>query len=158
MNDETDELRENPGYQLWLVTNAWQRAIRRALHPLDLTHVQFAVLASVERLQAMETVVTQSDICRTGFIDPNMASDVVKALKSRGLLARLPHPTDRRAHRLELTLKGVRTMEGARAAMVPVKSAFFAPLGEDAKRLATILEKLVQAFEGCGSKTPNSFR
>ena len=147
MKEGPDELRENPGYQLWLVTNAWQRAIRKALLPLGLTHVQFAVLASIERLQVDEAPVTQSDVCRTGLIDPNMTSDVVRSLKTRGLVARLAHPTDRRAQRLELTVKGAKVCGEARAAIQPVKSAFFAPLGEDAKRLAGMLEKLVQAFE-----------
>lgn len=147
MNENPDELRENSGYQLWLVTNAWQRAIRKALHPLGLTHVQFAVLASVERLQTDAPPVTQSDVCRTGLIDPNMTSDVVRSLKSRGLIARLAHPTDRRAHCLQLTPKGAQVCDEARSAIEPVKTAFFAPLGEDAKRLAAMLEKLVQADE-----------
>ena len=83
-----DDLTENPGYQLWLVTNAWQRAVRKVLHPLGLTHVQFAVLASVARLQEGTPLVTQSDVCRVGLIDPNMESDVVRSLEARGLLMR----------------------------------------------------------------------
>ena len=143
----TNELRENPGYQLWVVTNAWQRSIRRVLHPLGLTHVQFAVLASVARLCRAEDVVTQAEVCRWGSLDANMASDVVRSLESRGLLVRLEHPTDRRAHRLELTDAGHELFSVARAAITPVKSAFFAPLGEDGKQLAAMLEKLAQAAD-----------
>lgn len=145
MIETPDELRENPGYQLWLVTNAWQRAIRKVLHPLGLTHVQFAVLSSVARLQGGPSLVTQADVCRVGLIDPNMASDVVGCLESRGLLVRLEHPSDRRARRLELTEEGERTFHEGRAAITPVKQAFFAPLGDDARRLAAMLEKLVPA-------------
>ena len=147
MKESPDELRENPGYQLWLVTNAWQRAIRKALHPLGLTHVQFAVLASVARLQEGDALVTQSDVCRTGLIDPNMASNVVRGLKTRGLLACGRHPTDRRAQKLVLTNEGERVFLDARAAIMPVKTAFFSPLGDDARLLASMLEKLVHAFE-----------
>lgn len=145
-----DELRENPGYQLWLVTNAWQRSLRRVLHPLGLTHVQFAVLSSVARLQGGTSPITQSDVCRVGSLDPNMASDVVRSLESRGLLVRLDHPTDRRAHRLELSEEGERLFHEGRAALTPVKDEFFAPLGDDAKKLAAMLETLVQAAESEG--------
>ncbi len=40
------------GLMLWRVTNSWQRTIRAALAPFDLTHVQFvllAVLTSMDR-------------------------------------------------------------------------------------------------------------
>ena len=154
MSDPPDELRENPGYQLWLVTNAWQRALRKALHPLGLTHVQFAVLASVARLQGGASLVTQSDVCRAGSLDPNMASDVVRSLESRGLVRRLEHPNDRRAHLLELTEEGERVYQEGRAVVVPAKEAFFMPLGADARRLAAMLERLVRAADGGDVRTP----
>ena len=37
---------ESPGFALWRVSNAWQRAIRAALAPYDLTHAQFVLLAA----------------------------------------------------------------------------------------------------------------
>lgn len=151
MTSTPDELRENPGYQLWLVTNAWQRALRKALHPLGLTHVQFAVLASVARLQGGTSLVTQSDVCRAGSLDPNMASDVVRSLESRGWVSRREHPSDRRAHRLELTAEGERMYHEGRAVVMPVKEAFFAPLGDqESKRLAAMLETLARAAEDDG--------
>ena len=36
---------ESPGFLLWQVTNRWQAAVRRALAPFDVTHVQFVLLA-----------------------------------------------------------------------------------------------------------------
>jgi DNA-binding MarR family transcriptional regulator len=142
-----EELRENPGYQLWLVTNAWQRSLRKVLQPLGLTHAQFAVLASVARLQGGTSCVTQSDVCRVGSLDPNMASEVVRSLQSKGLVVRGEHPTDRRAHRLLLTEAGEQMYHEGRKAVIPVKEAFFAPLGDDAKILAGMLEKLAQVNE-----------
>lgn len=144
-----DELRENPGYQLWLVTNAWQRSLRKVLHPLGLTHVQFAVLSSVARLQDGMSLVTQSDVCRFGSLDPNMASDVVRSLEARGLVLRQEHPNDRRAHRLVLTSEGERVYHEGRAVVVPAKDVFFATLSdEESRTLAAILERLVQAADG----------
>jgi DNA-binding MarR family transcriptional regulator len=143
-----EELKENPGYQLWLVTNAWQRSMRKALQPMGLTHVQFVVLASVGRLCGVGEIVTQAEVCRWGSLDANMASEVVRSLEGRGLLVRLEHPTDRRAHRLELTEDGKALFTEARAALMPVKKAFFSPLPDEGKALAGILAQLVQANEG----------
>ena len=36
---------ESPGFLLWHTTLRWQRDIAAALAPLDLTHVQFVLLA-----------------------------------------------------------------------------------------------------------------
>ena len=144
-----DELKDNPGYQLWLVTNAWQRSMRKALQPLGLTHVQFVGLASVARLCGVneDETVTQAEVCRWGSLDANMASEVVRSLEGRGLLVRLDHPTDRRAHRLEMTEEGKALFTEARTALIPVKQAFFAPLPDDGKALAGILAMLTQANE-----------
>ena len=37
---------DSPGFLLWHVTLRWQRDIAAALAPLDLTHVQFVLLAT----------------------------------------------------------------------------------------------------------------
>src|SRR5256885_5403077 len=37
--------RESPGFLLWHATLRWQRDVASALAPLDLTHVQFMLLA-----------------------------------------------------------------------------------------------------------------
>ena len=36
----------SPGFLLWHLTLAWQRAVTAALEPLGLTHVQFVLLAT----------------------------------------------------------------------------------------------------------------
>lgn len=37
---------DSPGFLLWRSTLRWQRTIIAALRPLELTHVQFVLLAS----------------------------------------------------------------------------------------------------------------
>ncbi|WP_038475249.1 MarR family winged helix-turn-helix transcriptional regulator [Fimbriimonas ginsengisoli] len=143
MKDQID-LHENPAYQLWLATNAWQRQVRRALLPLGLTHVQFTILAAVRRLGAAEEVVSQADVCRFGSLDPNMASEVFRYLERKGLVTRLPHPTDGRAHELALTSAGEELLDQAKALVVPVSKAFFAPLGEEQKELARMLRTIAR--------------
>src|SRR5690349_11741328 len=93
------DLERSPAYQLWLATNAWQRMIRRALEPLDLTHAQFIAIASIDRLAACK-MVTQVQIAKFCGFDENMTSQLVKSLEAKGLIARSKHPTDARAHSL----------------------------------------------------------
>ena len=45
MKSEYTSAWESPGFLLWHATMRWQRAMRAALQPHDLTHVQFAHLA-----------------------------------------------------------------------------------------------------------------
>ena len=71
------ELSANPAYQLWLATNAWQRCIRKALEPFDITHCQFVVLASVDLLADAGDLPTQVAVHRFAAIDENMTSQVV---------------------------------------------------------------------------------
>ena len=37
---------DSPGFLLWHATLRWQRGVAQALAPLDLTHVQFVLLAA----------------------------------------------------------------------------------------------------------------
>lgn len=129
----------NPAYQLWLATNAWQRQVRKALSPLDLTFVQFTVLASISKLSMP---VCQADICRFGSLDPNMASTVVRSMELKDLIRRAPHPSDRRARALVLTPKGEGLLRQARTLIRPVSESFFAPLGEERADLVRLLRLL----------------
>jgi DNA-binding MarR family transcriptional regulator len=141
MQDLTD-LNDNAAYQLWLATNAWQRQIRRALQPLDLTHVQFIVLAAVRRLGANGEPVSQADVCRFGSLDPNMASEVVRSLDRKGFIVRLPHPTDRRAHELALTPAGAEMIDKGKQLIAPISRRFFEPLGSEQMELARMLRTI----------------
>lgn len=46
---------------LWRVTNAWQRAIRAALGPFGITHVQFVLLAVLASL-GRSASITQREL------------------------------------------------------------------------------------------------
>ena len=47
------------GFKLWQSSNRWQKIVTRALNPLDLTHVQYVLLAGVAHLSHTEKYVTQ---------------------------------------------------------------------------------------------------
>ncbi len=148
------DLERNPGYQLWLATNAWQRIIRKALEPLELTHVQFVMLASVDLLDdcrdkavadESSPCVTQAIVSRFAGTDENMTSQVVRSLAARGLVTRIEHPSDARARRLALTPAGAQLLAEAKAAILPAKDRFFSPLGDQSAELANLLHVIVEA-------------
>jgi len=39
---------DSPGYLLWKTTVSWQRLIKKALEPFDISHAQFVILAVVK--------------------------------------------------------------------------------------------------------------
>jgi DNA-binding MarR family transcriptional regulator len=141
------DLKESPGYQLWIATNRWQRFLRRALEPMGLTHVQYIVLIIVWRLSANMPHVTQASVSKLGDLDANMASQVIRSLVEKGYLTREPHPEDGRAVSLALTKQGLTLVTEARKAVIPLVEEFFEPLGKEEKSLADLLRNLNESHE-----------
>lgn len=123
---------QSPGFLLWRTTLSWQRSIRAALAPHDLTHVQFVLLASLWWLQDHGgEPPTQAQLAGLAGADPMMASQVIRKLAARGLLERHLDPADSRARRLRLTTSGSALLAGALADVERADDAYFAALGPD---------------------------
>jgi DNA-binding MarR family transcriptional regulator len=114
------------GFLLWHATLRWQRSIAAALRPLDLTHVQFVLLAvlwwfvTVRKEQPSQRALAQQ-----AGTDPMMTSQVVRALERKGLVVREPDPNDSRARRLGLTASGRRLARKAIDVVEAVDAEFF---------------------------------
>ncbi len=121
----------SPGLMLWRVTNAWQRTVRAALAPFGLTHVQFVLLAVLTAMDP-SVAVTQRGLARQAATDPMMTSQVLRALEGKGLVERLPHPTDGRARTLAATPAGIELANRANVAVEAADDDYFAALGDDA--------------------------
>ena len=132
---------ESTGLLLWQVTNRWQAAQRAALRPYGLTHVQFVLLASLTWLAA-DGPVTQQQLAGHAATDPMMTSQVLRALEQRGLIERLPHPSDGRARALTVTSNGRALANRAIVAVEACDAAFFAPLAGDAAAVTRGLARL----------------
>jgi DNA-binding MarR family transcriptional regulator len=124
------------GFLLWHTTLRWQREVTAALAPLDLTHVQFVLLACAwwlnERNGAPPNQVAVASFAGT---DVKMTSEVLRSLERKGLIEREPDPADARAKLVGVTRTGTRLAPRAIAAVEQVDAAFFADEGERAKRL-----------------------
>lgn len=119
---------EGPGFLLWQVTHSWQRAVTAALAPLELTHVQFVLLACTWWLTEQGHTPNQQDLASQAGTDIKMTSQVLKTLENKGLLTRAVSSTDARAKTLEPTKAGIRLAQRAIVAVEAADEAFFSPV------------------------------
>lgn len=131
---------ESPGFLLWHATLRWQRAIADALAPLDLTHVQFVLLASVWWLNHRGERPSQVELATFAGTDVKMTSQVVRSLERKGQIERETDPSDTRALRLHVTASGARLAPQAIDAVEAVDTTFFRGVREaEALRLLRAL-------------------
>ncbi|MFE2923327.1 MarR family winged helix-turn-helix transcriptional regulator [Streptomyces goshikiensis] len=117
---------ESPGFLLWHATLRWQRDIAAALTPLDLTHVQFVLLACTWWLNGQGERPNQLAVARQAGTDVKMTSQVLRTLEKKGLIEREVDPADTRAKRLRVTALGAELAPRAIAAVEEVDARFFA--------------------------------
>src|ERR1700742_1623691 len=116
---------ESPGFLLWHVTLRWQRDIAAALAPLDLTHVQFVLLATTWWLNTQGEDPNQLSVATQASTDVKMTSQVLRRLEAKGLIRREVDPADTRARRLRVTDRGAELARQAIAVVEDVDAAFF---------------------------------
>jgi DNA-binding MarR family transcriptional regulator len=134
---------DSPGFLLWHVTLRWQRDIAAALAPLNLTHVQFVLLASAWWLNEQGEQPNQLALATWAGTDVKMASQVLRVLEAKGLLTREVDPADTRARRLRVTGKGAELAERAIAVVEAADRAFFS-VTQDMNALTAMLRQLAR--------------
>ncbi|MET7989955.1 MarR family winged helix-turn-helix transcriptional regulator [Amycolatopsis sp. NPDC005232] len=133
---------ESPGFLLWRVTLAWQRVMRAALAPHDLTHVQFVLLTTTWWLTRSGEPPTQRQLAEQAGTDTMMTSQVVRKLADRGLLTRADDPADARAKRVQLTEAGSALVAKALHDVEDADARFFGGLGERTGGFVSALAEL----------------
>lgn len=128
LDTEFESADQSTGLALWRVANVWQAAQRAALKPFDITHVQFVLLASLAYLD--QEAITQAELASHAGTDPMMTSQVLRALEAKGLVTRLPHPTDGRARVLAATPTGTALANRAVREVERCDREFFAVLAD----------------------------
>ncbi|MFC3983246.1 MarR family winged helix-turn-helix transcriptional regulator [Streptosporangium jomthongense] len=116
---------ESPGFLLWHVTLRWQREIVAALAPLDLTHVQFVLLATAWWMNSHGESPNQLSLARRAGTDVKMTSQVLRRLEDKGLLGREVDPADTRAKLLRTTDEGAELARRAIGVVEAADAAFF---------------------------------
>lgn len=131
------------GYLLTQVSFLKQRMVNNALRKLDITYMQFIILAGTLELGKDGTAVTQQDLSRERRLNKAMVSNVVKHLSGKGLMQRRQHPLDKRAYILTLTDQGTcKALQGKQIAF-DIDRIFFARIDRDdlLATLTTLLEQ-----------------
>src|SRR5688572_17119164 len=90
-----------------LLRRSWyglNQAFRRRIAHLQITPDQFTVLRTL--LESDVRGVTQRELARAMSSDPNTVASLLERMEKTGYVERLPHESDRRAHRIKLLPKG----------------------------------------------------
>lgn len=139
-----EKAEESSGFLLWQVTNLWQREIKKALEPYDLTHSQFVLMASIHWLILHKQDVTQILLSSHTKIDPMTTSTVLRTLQTKGFLQRQEHLTDTRAKTVGLTESGKKIIKQAVKTVETFDRNFFAKLGNKTETFNKQLLKLLE--------------
>lgn len=136
---------DSPGFLLWRVTLRWQRRITAALGPLELTHVQFVLLAAVwwlsDHADAPSGLPSQRQVADHAAVDVMMTSQVLRLLERRNLVTRALDPGDARVKRLTVTDAGSRLAQRAVAVVEAADAEFFSTVSKP-EQLLDVLRHL----------------
>ena len=83
------------------------RGTRRLRIELGPSVSQLAVISHLRRRGPLST----NDLAATERVRPQSMTGTVRSLEESGMVRRRPHPTDRRQVLIELTRKGIKTLE-----------------------------------------------
>lgn len=140
---------EQLGYLLTQVTFLKQRITNAALKELDITYIQFVILAGTLELGDKGGIVTQQIISTKRRLDKAMVSNVVKTLIEKKLMLREAHPVDKRAYTLLLTDEGVKKAIRGKEIASKIDETFFSDIDKDKFRnsLTTLLKNDNNTYE-----------
>ena len=127
------------GFVLWRVVHRYVREIDRALAPVELTHLQFTILAMTAWMARGGAAVTQVDLARFSDIHPMQVSQVLKILETKGMVARPRSDVDTRAKCIEVMKPGVAALRRAMPLAIAVQARLFGEAGKPGGHLLTAL-------------------
>jgi DNA-binding MarR family transcriptional regulator len=134
---------EIPGFLLCRAARNWQYCQREALAALNLTHVQFALLAGLNSVKQDNTrPMTQRDLARHCRVNEMTVSKVIRELEDRGLIIRDAHPNDLRAVAVALTPKGGSLLGTATPLVEKADADFFHAAGEKFGDVVEVLKRI----------------
>jgi DNA-binding MarR family transcriptional regulator len=144
------------GFVLWRMFHQYQRAIDRALQPLDLTHLQFTVLTLIAWAAKDGEDVTQVELSRSSDIHKMQLSNILKALEEKAWIKRTSSDIDVRAKNVELTRTGfIRVRKGLPIA-IEVQRQLFGDDGMPEGELLSRLQTVLHDMEGGGIQSERS--
>ena len=135
---------ESNGFLLWSVARLWQQKRQNSLRELGLSNIEFVLLGHLFWLSTREQFVTQQRLAEWIHIDKVSVAVKVPILISKGLITKLPHPSDKRAAYLIVTEKGVELAKKGLRAAKQADMEFFEVLGDEGQELNKLLKVLFE--------------
>jgi DNA-binding MarR family transcriptional regulator len=143
-----DTPEDSPGFLLWQTTMIWQRQIKKALEPHNISHAQFVILASLMWFEAHNYDTTQILIVNQTKLDKMTVSKSLKKLVALGFVNRIEHESDTRAKSVMLTDKGIEIVRTLVPIVEGIDAGFFnAATKPEEKQLTAILAKLIRGSQ-----------
>jgi DNA-binding MarR family transcriptional regulator len=140
----------------YLLRRAWyslNQAFRRRIAHLDLTPDQFTVMRTLLENEG----ITQRKLAELMSSDPNTIASLLERMEQAGLVERLTHEKDRRAHRVRLKAAGRKKYEQARAIAVSLQAKVLAVLPEHVReRFLLDLDKVAAACLSAAEDSPRA--
>jgi len=124
----------------------------------DLAQWEFDVLAALRR-SGRPYQLSPGQLLRETLVTSGTMTNRLDRLESKGLLARLPDPGDRRGVLVRLSADGRRRVDAAIAGLLTEERALLAGLdAADMSRLADLLRRLVAPFDDRANESPTTLR
>lgn len=126
-----------------LIRRAHQRASATFMSVLATHNLTPAQYFALTRLRE-KGEVSQNLLGRMSAMDPATIQGVVKRLGDRGLVVRVPDPTDRRRMILSLTEQGLELIDSLRSSIDELSGKILAPLNHSEQdQLRILLKRIV---------------
>jgi DNA-binding MarR family transcriptional regulator len=136
---------DSPGFLLWQTTMVWQRNIKKALDPYEISHPQFVLMATLLWFEAHGYDTTQTLMIQWSKLDKMTVSKSLRKLETRGFVKRAEHETDTRAKSVILTERGKEMIHILVPLVEKTDETFFGVLGKEKEgQLIGILGELTE--------------
>lgn len=140
-----NQAEDSPGFLLWQTTVTWQRLIKSALEPYDISHTHHVILAILLWFEEHHYEATQSLLVKWSKLDKMTVSNSLKKLCLLGLTNRSEHEIDTRAKQVKLTKKGKSLARKLVPVVEKIDAEFFGKLGQrDEKEMIRLLGTLTK--------------
>ena len=129
--------------QVFVVGQRLNQLVDTTLRGTPLDHFDFALYGALVRSGPL----TASELADRLAVPRTTVLDRLRAIEARGDLRRLPHPSDGRAHHLDLTARGRKAWRSTDAVWEPMRRLFEAHLTNTAAVAEVLRELDVAALE-----------
>jgi len=135
------KLEDSLGFQVNMTANAMKNRFNNFLKPYALTSEQYVIMKSVEE----NPDISPTQLAEITFKDKTTIARMIDTLVKNDMLIRIPKPNDRRAYKIQWSLKGTQIMQE----ILPITENVISKISKqfspkDLAIFLTILEKLKQ--------------